>query len=134
MKFLVTGGRGFIGSHFVEKCLQEGHSVIDIDSMTYASNEKLPWDNNPNYKHIKEDICDITHIPSVDILVNFAAESHVDNSIKTPLEFVNTNVYGTAVMLESAYNFWNECDRVQPLLKKIQVQFAIRFQTLLKHQ
>jgi dTDP-glucose 4,6-dehydratase len=99
MKFLVTGGRGFIGSHFVEKCLQEGHSVIDIDSMTYASNEKLPWDNNPNYKHIKEDICDITHIPSVDILVNFAAESHVDNSIIQPDIFIKTNVCGLQNLL-----------------------------------
>ena len=42
MKFIVTGGRGFIGSHFVEKCLEEGHKVIDIDSMTYAANDKLP--------------------------------------------------------------------------------------------
>ena len=99
MKFLVTGGRGFICSHFVEKCLQEGHSVIDIDSMTYASNEKLPWDNNPNYKHIKEDICDITHIPSVDILVNFAAESHVDNSIIQPDIFIKTNVCGLQNLL-----------------------------------
>ena len=46
MKFLVTGGRGFIGSHFVELCLSRGHTVIDIDKMTYASNQKLPWDND----------------------------------------------------------------------------------------
>ena len=67
MKFLVTGGRGFIGSHFVERCLDEGHKVIDIDSVTYAANEKLPWDNHKNYKHVKEDICDLKHLPSADI-------------------------------------------------------------------
>ena len=56
MKFLVTGGRGFIGSHFVEKCLDEGHKVIDIDSMTYAANINLPFDNDKNYKHLAQDI------------------------------------------------------------------------------
>ena len=52
MKFLVTGGRGFIGSHFVERCLSEGHKVIDIDSMTYAANIKLPFDSDLNYQHL----------------------------------------------------------------------------------
>ena len=70
MKFIVTGGRGFIGSHFVEKCLEEGHKVIDIDSMTYAANDKLPWDDHKNYKLIKEDICNIKHLPAADIIVN----------------------------------------------------------------
>jgi len=99
MKFIVTGGRGFIGSHFVEKCLNEGHKVIDIDLMTYAANESLPWDNHENYKHIKEDICNLSHLPSGDILVNFAAESHVDNSIVQPDIFVKTNVLGTQNLL-----------------------------------
>lgn len=99
MKFLVTGGRGFIGSHFVERCLVEGHKVIDIDSVTYAANEKLPWDNHKNYKHVNEDICDLKHLPSADILVNFAAESHVDNSIIQPNIFVKTNVLGTQNLL-----------------------------------
>lgn len=99
MKFLVTGGRGFIGSHFVEKCLEQGHKVIDVDSVTYAANENLPWDNYQNYKHIKEDICSLNHLPAVDILVNFAAESHVDNSIIQPNIFVQTNVLGTQNLL-----------------------------------
>ena len=99
MKFIVTGGRGFIGSHFVEKCLGEGHKVIDIDSMTYAANDKLPWDDHKNYKLIKDDICNIKHLPAADILVNFAAESHVDNSIVQPDIFVKTNVLGTQNLL-----------------------------------
>ena len=57
MKFLVTGGRGFIGSHFVELALLKGHSVIDIDKMSYASNKELPWDNDQNYFFVQEDIC-----------------------------------------------------------------------------
>ena len=94
MIFVVTGGRGFIGSHFVEQVLAEGHEVIDIDKMTYASNKTLPWDDNLNYTHIQEDICNITHIPVCDILVNFAAESHVDNSIEAPKIFLRSNVDG----------------------------------------
>lgn len=94
MIFAVTGGRGFIGSHFVEKVLEEGHEVIDIDKMTYASNKTLPWDDNPKYTYVKEDICELTHIPVCDIFVNFAAESHVDNSIEAPKVFLRSNVEG----------------------------------------
>lgn len=94
MIFVVTGGRGFIGSHFVGKVLDEGHEVIDIDKMTYASNKILPWDTNPKYTHLKEDICELNHIPICDVLVNFAAESHVDNSIESPKVFLKSNVYG----------------------------------------
>ena len=99
MKFLVTGGRGFIGSHFVEKCLDEGHKVIDIDSMTYAGNQHLPFDSNEKYEHIEKDIRSITHLPTCDILVNFAAESHVDNSINEPDVFAQTNIIGTQNLL-----------------------------------
>ena len=71
MKFLVTGGRGFIGSHFVELCLSKGHKVVDIDKMTYASNQKLPWDDDENYTLIKEDIGKLTHLPLCDMIVIF---------------------------------------------------------------
>jgi len=99
LKFVVTGGRGFIGSHFVERCLAEGHKVIDIDCMTYAANKSLPWDDDPNYEHVNDNIKDITHLPMCDILVNFAAESHVDNSIQTPDIFVDSNVLGVLNIL-----------------------------------
>jgi dTDP-glucose 4,6-dehydratase len=100
MKILVTGGRGFIGSHFVESALEKGWSVVDIDKMTYAANEKLPWDNHKNYTFLKADISEITHIPTCDILINFAAESHVDNSIKSSEAFVKSNILGTHNLLE----------------------------------
>lgn len=94
MKFVITGGRGFIGSHFVEELLELGHEVIDIDKMTYAANVELPWDNHRNYTLIKEDICDIKHLPVCDVIVNFAAESHVDNSITSHEVFLKSNVMG----------------------------------------
>lgn len=100
MKFLVTGGRGFIGSHFVELVLAQGHSVVDIDKMTYASSKTLPWDANENYELIKEDISTLKHLPPSDIIVNFAAESHVDNSIESPKVFFESNTRGVFNLLE----------------------------------
>ena len=67
--------------------------------MTYAANKSLPWDDDPNYEHVNDNIKDITHLPMCDILVNFAAESHVDNSIQTPDIFVESNVLGVLNIL-----------------------------------
>jgi len=100
MKFIVTGGRGFIGSHFVEEALSRGHSVIDIDRLNYASHASLPWDDHPSYTFIKQDISEIDHLPSCDILINFAAESHVDNSIKDTAPFIKSNILGVHNLLE----------------------------------
>jgi len=100
MKLIVTGGRGFIGSHFVELALKNGDSVIDYDCMTYCANEVLPFDDNPNYKHVSENICDITHLPSCDVLINFAAETHLDNSINDTTPFLKSNVIGVHNLLE----------------------------------
>ena len=100
MELIVTGGRGFIGSHFVELALALGYSVTDYDCMTYCSNDRLPFDGDPNYKHIKESICDIKHLPSCDVLVNFAAETHVDNSINDTEPFLQSNVVGVHNLLE----------------------------------
>lgn len=100
MRMVVTGGRGFIGSHFVELALRNGHTIIDIDKMTYCSNKTLPWDKYEKYTHIKEDIAEIKHIPFCDIIVNFAAETHVDNSITCCGEFVKTNIQGVHNILE----------------------------------
>ena len=100
MELVVTGGRGFIGSHFVEKALENGHSVTDFDCMSYCSLEQLPFDDHPKYKHIKEDICNISHLPSCDAVVNFAAETHVDNSINDTNPFMHSNVIGVHNLLE----------------------------------
>lgn len=97
---VVTGGRGFIGSHFVEECLKIGHEVIDIDKMTYAASLSLPWDNHPRYTLIRKDIKDLEHLPYCDAIVNFAAESHVDNSIKSSKVFVESNILGVHNLLE----------------------------------
>jgi dTDP-glucose 4,6-dehydratase len=80
--------------------LLNNHKVIDIDKITYASTNKLPHDLNNNYLHIKEDICDLKYLPECDYLVNFAAETHVDNSITSPSEFVRSNINGVFNLLE----------------------------------
>ncbi len=100
MKYIVTGGRGFIGSHFVEEVLARGDVVVDIDIMSYASHQSLPWDDHPNYTFLKADISELTHLPSCDILINFAAESHVDNSINDTTPFVKSNILGVHNLLE----------------------------------
>jgi dTDP-glucose 4,6-dehydratase len=99
MKFIVTGGRGFIGSHFVEEALARGHKVLDIDKMTYAAHKSLPWDNNDNYTLQVADIAEITHLPACDVIFNFAAESHVDNSIRETEPFVKSNILGVHNLL-----------------------------------
>jgi dTDP-glucose 4,6-dehydratase len=100
MKLLVTGGRGFIGSHFVDLALSNGDEIIDIDKLSYASSKNLPWDNHKNYSLINEDISSLTHLPPCDAVVNFAAESHVDNSIESPKVFFDTNTKGVFNLLE----------------------------------
>ena len=100
MKVIVTGGRGFIGSHFVEEVLKRGWKVYDIDKITYAAHKKLPWDNHPNYELIQQDIATITSIPNCDYIFNFAAESHVDNSIRDTEPFIHSNILGVYNLLQ----------------------------------
>jgi dTDP-glucose 4,6-dehydratase len=110
MRVLVTGGAGFIGSHFVDfllsdpKCSQVSKVVV-LDSLTYAGNlaNLETARNDPRFEFVLGDICDDQVlrqlIPEVDALVNFAAESHVDNSINSSIPFVRTNVLGVAQLL-----------------------------------
>ncbi|HWO52764.1 MAG TPA: dTDP-glucose 4,6-dehydratase [Paenibacillus cookii] len=114
MKLLVTGGAGFIGSNFVLYMLQQHpeYQIINVDSLTYAGNlENLKSiENHPNYTFSKTDITDAKAIDAlfqqgVDVVVNFAAESHVDRSILDPEVFVKTNVLGTQVLLDSAKKY-----------------------------
>jgi dTDP-glucose 4,6-dehydratase len=100
MNYLITGGRGFIGSHFVEKLLENGHSIIDYDCLTYCGSKVLSHDNHPRYTWNKENICNLTHIPPCDVVVNFAAETHVDNSIHDSMPFIKSNILGVHNLLE----------------------------------
>ena len=68
--------------------------------MSYCASKKLPWDNHENYEFIQKDINDLNHLPSCDILINFAAESHVDNSINDTSPFIKSNVLGVHNLLE----------------------------------
>lgn len=111
MKLLVTGGAGFIGSNFVLYMLREHpeYQIINVDALTYAGNlENLKdIEGNPNHTFVKADIGDGAKMDElvsqgVDIIVNFAAESHVDRSILEPDVFVKTNVLGTQVLLDVA--------------------------------
>lgn len=110
MKLLVTGGAGFIGSNFIHYWLKNhpDDRIVNFDKLTYAGHlESLKnVENNKNYSFIKGDVAseeDVKNaIMGVDIVVHFAAESHVDRSIIDPLVFVKTNTWGTAVLLKAA--------------------------------
>ncbi|MBI2032591.1 MAG: dTDP-glucose 4,6-dehydratase [Candidatus Levybacteria bacterium] len=110
MKLFVTGGAGFIGSNFILYWMKTHpeDQIVNFDKLTYAGNlENLKEvEKNPNYSFIRGDICDVLRVESamqgVDVVVHFAAESHVDRSIMEPSSFVMTNVVGTQVLLDGA--------------------------------
>lgn len=110
MKILVTGGAGFIGSNFIHYWakVHPEDQIVNLDVLTYAGHVESLKDleSNSNYKFIKGDITDPEVVKSVmegvDTVVHFAAESHVDRSIIDPLQFVKTNVLGTATLLDAA--------------------------------
>lgn len=111
MRMLVTGGAGFIGSNFVRYALEAPgeHAVINFDQLTYAGNlaNLRDLEGHARYAFVRGDIADPAQVAAVmtrgvDVIVNFAAESHVDRSILDPAAFVRTNVMGTQVLLEAA--------------------------------
>ena len=110
MKLLVTGGAGFIGSNFIYYWFKNhpDDDIVNLDKLTYAGNlENLrSIQNNPQYRFIKGDICTIDDVTAamrgVDLVVHFAAESHVDRSILSPSIFVMSNVVGTQTLLDAA--------------------------------
>ncbi len=113
MKLLITGGAGFIGSNFIHHILEKypEYEVVNLDALTYAGNaENLSrWNGDARYRFVKGDICEATIVDPLivecDIVVHFAAETHVDRSIEGPEAFVRTNVLGTFVLLEAAKKY-----------------------------
>ena len=115
---LITGGAGFIGSNFIPYFLEKNQeiNIVNLDLLTYAgdlSNLK-EVENSDRYFFVKGDICDRVLIEQLFIkhnfykVIHFAAESHVDNSIKNPDAFVRTNVFGTFNLIDVAKNYWME--------------------------
>lgn len=110
MKILVTGGAGFMGSNFIKYMLQKypDYQIVNLDKLTYAGNlENLKEvENNPNYKFVKGDIATKEDVEKaiedgVDVIINYAAETHVDRSILDPDSFLKTDVFGTYALLEA---------------------------------
>ncbi|MBQ4115329.1 dTDP-glucose 4,6-dehydratase [bacterium] len=110
MKLLVTGGAGFIGSCFIRHILKKHpeYKITNLDALTYCGNLNNLKDieTNPNYKFVHGNICDKNLVRDLikdcDWVINFAAESHVDNSIKTPEIFIETNIQGTLNLLQAS--------------------------------
>ena len=110
MKLLITGGAGFIGTNFIRYWLKKhpADDIVNFDKLTYAGNlENLKdLERNPHYKFIKGDVAEPDDVriavQGIDIIVHFAAESHVDRSILSPATFIKSNVLGTQVLLDAA--------------------------------
>jgi dTDP-glucose 4,6-dehydratase len=115
MKILITGGAGFIGSAVVRRAIADGHQVVNLDKLTYSANLEnvASVAGSPDYAFEQADICDEAAVRSIfarhkpDAVMHLAAESHNDRAIEGPLDFVRTNVMGTAVLLEAARAHWN---------------------------
>ncbi|MFD1913001.1 dTDP-glucose 4,6-dehydratase [Halodurantibacterium flavum] len=115
MRIIVTGGAGFIGSAVVRRALAEGHRVVNVDALTYAGclANLASVQRHPDYIFEHADIRDgaamtrILHNHAPDAVLHLAAESHVDRSIDGPLDFVQTNVLGTATLLDAVRTWWD---------------------------
>ncbi len=114
-RLLITGGAGFIGSALVRRAVREGHTVLNLDKLTYASSldALAEVEAAPEYCFVQGDVADVTAVReaitalSPDAIVHLAAESHVDRSIDGPAAFIHSNVVGTFILLEEARRYWN---------------------------
>lgn len=119
MKILITGGSGFIGSAVVRRAIKDGHSIVNVDALTYAACQdnlaSIEQHEDYHFEHL--DICQRDklfkafekHMP--DGVIHLAAESHVDRSIDSPADFIQTNVVGTFNVLEASRNYWEATGR-----------------------
>jgi len=116
LKFLITGGAGFIGSAVIRHLINNTDAqVLNLDKLTYAGNldSLLDVDSSDRYQFVQADICDAAAIRNVlsefkpNLLMHLAAESHVDRSIDGPSEFIRTNIVGTYTLLEAAREYWS---------------------------
>jgi len=115
---LITGGAGFIGSHVVKFFVKNypNYNIINIDNLTYAGNlnNLKEIEDQPNYRFIKQDICDFSETKKIfinekiDSVIHLAAESHVDRSISDPFSFAKTNVLGTLSLLQASKISWKD--------------------------
>ena len=117
MKLLITGGCGFIGSNFILNQLRStSNTIFNVDKLTYSGNltNLKSLDKNKRYQFIQGDIIDSKLIKDIifdykpNRLIHFAAESHVDRSIDSPMPFIHTNIVGTANLLDISYNYWSK--------------------------
>ncbi len=115
--YFVTGGCGFIGANFIQYLLKKTKpkSVINLDKLTYAGNQKnlADFKQDPRYIFVHGDICDAELVSKLctkyqpNYIINFAAESHVDRSIDGPAEFIQTNIVGTSVLLQESLKYYS---------------------------
>ncbi|HZK08495.1 MAG TPA: dTDP-glucose 4,6-dehydratase [Bacteroidales bacterium] len=115
---MITGGAGFIGSHLVRLFVNKypDYHIVNVDKLTYAGNLENLTDveKKPNYTFVKADITDAEKMQSlfekysIDAVIHLAAESHVDRSISSPMEFIYTNIVGTANLLNAARHYWKD--------------------------
>ena len=112
MNILVTGGCGFIGSHFIEEFIDrpDVENIVNIDCLTYAANKNLPFEANSKYHHYqydisKDSILSLLKSYNIDHIIHFAAESHVDNSIHDSTPFIQTNIIGTHKILSDLLEY-----------------------------
>jgi dTDP-glucose 4,6-dehydratase len=119
MKLLVTGGAGFIGSAVVRRGIRAGHTIVNLDKLTYAGSltNVAEVAESPLYSFEQADICDRKAVDRIlaahqpDAIMHLAAESHVDRSIDRPAAFIETNILGTYTMLEAARAYWTASGR-----------------------
>ena len=125
MKIIITGGAGFIGSSVIRKIIKESNfEVVNLDVLTYAGNldSLLPISDSPRYIHEKINICDSKSLKKIfkkhqpNAVMHLAAESHVDRSIYSPSDFINTNIVGSFQLLETSRDYFEGLNEVNKKL------------------